>query len=523
MEQSLTTGALALGVISWICGLLAARAQFTAESPALRREVRTTLQNALQVARITPAYWAFAVGAPILFWLLTLPDAPPFGLGHASGNGALLGGMVATIGVFALLKAVNWNSQSFRAAGLGMMLSLAASTSVLVPLLWKQGRFDALMGVGMGWLAALFLLSLALPSTLLIKAAAYGVTCCACLGLGVFRDAMMPGASQGTWSGLMAIMAAGVPFVLLLSALPAELAARKIPFPRLMPQSEANANTARGWQVILAALLLLILAQLLATKVADKPALLFCAACGAVAGFIAWRVSADSEENRPSFLAPLVLLAAFIVSYRLMQGFGGGVMILAAWLPALADDREGEHHASLVTHQSFFTSLLAFGAVAMLYRFAATRFRFELDTLELDEYFSFFALMLGAALPPFLARLQESNKENSPVEAALRALLCGAILLAVPAIGVMLWGAQSALVLTAGIALGLLMIHSPNLRHAPAFFALGGAVAIAQWTKHAMPLYEIARDDKAKFLGAVTIALVLLLLVVDLLSRRKTA
>jgi hypothetical protein len=515
MEQGLATGALALGVVSWVCGLLAARSQNEGA--------------AKEKPHIALPYWAFALGAPLIFWLLTLPDAPPFGLGHASGNGALLGGFVATIGVFALLKAVNWDSESSRAAGLGMMLSLAASTSILVLLLWKQGRLDALMGVGMGWLASLFLLSLAFSSPLLTKAAAYGVTCCACLGMGVFRDAMMPGAAQGTWSGLMAVMAAGVPFVLLLCALPAEVAARKMPFPQLLPRRQENHNTARGWQMILAALLLLIMAQLLATKVADKPALLFCAGCGAVAGIIAWRVCADAEENRPSFLAPLVLLAAFIVSYRLMQGFGGGVMILAAWLPALANDQSEEDRAWQDAETAFaatpvhaFTSLLAFGAVAMLYRFAATRFRLELDTLELDEYFSFFALMLGAALPPFLARLQET-KNQSPVEAALRALLCGAFLLAVPAVGMMLWGAQAALVLTAGMALGLLLVQGQNLRYAPAFFALGGALAIAQWTKHALPLYEIARDDKAKYLGAVTIALVLLLLVVDLLSRRKAA
>jgi hypothetical protein len=215
-----------------------------------------------------------------------------------------------------------------------------------------------------------------------------------------------------------------------------------------------------------------------------------------------------------------------------MQGFGGGVMILAAWLPALVDEGGGvarwwgrdnsSTNTSTTSQPHYFTALLAFGAVAMLYRFAATRFRLELDTLELDEYFSFFALMLGAALPPFLARLQEMRNQSA-VEAALRALLCGALLLAVPAVGVMLWGAQSALVITAGMALGLLLVQGQNLHYAPAFFALGGALAIAQWTKHALPLYEIVRDDKAKFLGAVTITLVLLLLVVDLLSRRKAA
>jgi hypothetical protein len=259
------------------------------------------------------------------------------------------------------------------------------------------------------------------------------------------------------------------------------------------------------------------LAQLLATKVADQPSLVFCVACGALAGFIAWRVSADSETGTTPFLAALVLLAAFIVAYRLMQGFGGGVMLLAAWLPALADSDTDEQ---TLAENSQFASLLSFGAVAMLYRFAATRFRSDLNTLELDEYFSFFALMVGAAWPAFLARLQKTRTEHAVVEDGLRALLCGAFLMTLPAVGVMLWGAQTALLLTAGAALGLLLVP-PQTRIAPAFFALGGALALAQWTKQALPLYDLVRADKAKWLVVVTIGLAVLLLVVDLISRRN--
>ena len=532
MESSLIKGALALGIVSWCCGIIAARAQNEAENIPIAAPTAAP--------QIAPAYWFFAIAAPLLFWLLTLPEAPPFGMGHASGNGVLLGGFGALIGALALLKTVHWHSPSSRRAALGMMLSLAASVVILVPLLWKQGRLDALMGAGIGWLAVLFLLSLGCASVcdsgyaspLFSKAAAFGATCCACMGMGIFRDAMLPGVANATWSGLMAIISVAVPFVLLLCALPADLMARKIPFPQLMPRRDVEVGTARGWQVILAAIVLLILTQLLATKVADKPELLFCVASGAVAGFIAWRLCADDEENSLPFLASLVLLAAFIVSYRLMQGFGGGAMILAAWLPALADDEAEIHplspaqrapvsHPSSLIPRPFF-NLLAFGAVAMLYRFAATRFRYDLDTLQLDEYFSFFALMLGAALPPFLARLQAHKGEQSPVESGLRALMCGAFLLAVPAVGVMLWGAQTALVLTAGAAIGLLLLSAQNLRIAPAFFALGGALALAQWTKHALPLYEITRADKTKYLGALTVALAVLLLMVDLISRRKT-
>jgi hypothetical protein len=500
MERSLTMGALAMAGLGWICGMAAARARGTAKAPP-----------------IAPLYWILAVSLPAVFWLVTLPEAPPFGVGHASGNGVALGAIAALIGAWSLLKFADFSNEDSRSAGFAAFLALGAVAAIAPLVLLKQGRLDALMGVGIGWLSALFLLSLGAPSLPLAKAAAWGVTVCACIGMGVFRDAMMPGAQSGAWSALMAIFAGSVPFVLLLCALPADLAARQMPLPRLLGPGSAS----RGWQVVLAALLLLILAQLLATKIADKPALLFCAALGAVAGFVAWRLCRESAEN--SLLGAFVLLAAFIVSYRLMQGFGGGVMMLCAWVASLGEwssDEWSEIRAPFTAHHSPLTNLLAFGAAAMLYRFAATRFRLEADALELDEYFSFFGLLIGAVLPPFLARLQNARGENSLGETLLRALAGGALLIAAPLVAVMLWGAKSALILTAGAALGLLLIQEKRARTAPLFFALGGALAVAQWTKHALPLYEIARMDKAKLLGGGTLALVLLLIVMDFVSRR---
>lgn len=526
MERSLLLGALALGIVSWCCGLVAARAYPVAAESA--REA---------TPRIATPFWILAIAAPLIFWLATLPEAPPFGMGHACGNGALLGGWAAVIGVFALLRCVHWHSPESRAAGLAMLLALAVVVALAPLLMWKQGKLDALMGISLGWLAALFLLSLGFAESLLLtKATAFGVTVCACLGLGVFRDALMPGSQDATWGNLMALLASALPFVLLLCALPAGLMARSIPLPSPIARRDGN-NAPLGWQVLLAALLFLIVAQLLAMKVADNSSLLFCAALGAFGGIIAWRVTADSRGNgsdsSPPVLAALVLLAAFIVAYRLMQGFGGGVMMLAAWLPALAaDDAVGTKdplpnaHPLAPSPSHPFTALLGFGAAAMLYRFADTRFQLELNTLNLDEYFSFFALLLGAAIPPFLARLQERQRDNAIVEIILRALLGGAILIAVPLLGMMLWGAQTVLVLTAGAALGLLLLpvgkRVAGAGHiSPIFFALGGALAVAQWTKHALPLYEITRDEKAKILGGGALGLAILLLMVDIVSRLR--
>ena len=104
----------------------------------------------------------------------------------------------------------------------------------------------------------------------------------------------------------------------------------------------------------------------------------------------------------------------------------------------------------------------------------------------------------------------------------LRLVLCGAIVTAVPLFAIMLWGAKAAIVLTAGAALGLLLTPQENRwPHVAGFFALGGALLVAEWTKRALPLYEIARDDKARVLGIVTLVLIVLLLAVDIASRAR--
>ncbi len=544
MERSLTMGALALGVLGWICGLLAARAR-----PGAPARART----------LSPVLWIAGAVLPALFWLLTLPDAPPFGVGHAAGNGVLLGGLAALLGTWALIQFVPGDDADARAAGTASLLALAGAAAIAAPFFFRPWRLDALLGVALGWLttSCVFYVGAAVSqsparplSLALAKATGYSVGACASLGIGVIRDAMMPGAQGATWSTLMAVLTAAVPFVILLAALPAALAARRVPFPNLFnaPEEEQNVAATRGWQMMLAGVLFLIVAQLLAVKVADKPVLLFCAALGVVAGAIAWRVVADAQKQRNvPVLAPLVLLAAFIVSYRLMQGFGGGVMLLGAWLAgAIAGSEGGEvvrswgserdsevassphdlttsppHHLT-TSPPSHLTTLLFFGAAAMLYRLAATRFRYEIDTLELDEHFAFFGLLVGAALPSFLARLATPRRPNAPSEVLLRLFLCGAILMAAPLLTVMLWGAKAALVLTTGAALGLLLSPAEiALPHAAGFFALGGALAVAEWMKRALPLYEIARGDKARVLGIVVGALVVLLLVVDVISRRR--
>ena len=113
-------------------------------------------------------------------------------------------------------------------------------------------------------------------------------------------------------------------------------------------------------------------------------------------------------------------------------------------------------------------------------------------------------------------------REISPTNLLMRYVLCGAILIAAPLISIMLWGAKAAIVLTAGAALGLLLVPMEiALPHAAGFFALAGALAVAEWTKRALPLYEIARDDKSKLLMLITAVLVVLMLAVDIASRRR--
>src|SRR5205823_8879149 len=105
----------------------------------------------------------------------------------------------------------------------------------------------------------------------LTTSAGFAVTVCATLALGQYRDTvhLFSTANAVSWSALAAIIAVGVPFALLLSAMPASFLARialKLPLAsvftgltgRMFQTTDARQAAMRGGRLVFCAVLLLL-------------------------------------------------------------------------------------------------------------------------------------------------------------------------------------------------------------------------------------------------------------------------
>src|SRR2546426_1029784 len=88
-------------------------------------------------------------------------------------------------------------------------------------------------------------------------------------------------------------------------------------------------------------------------------------------------------------MAPRLVLAGFMIAYRLLAGFGLGVALIAAWavsglttIPSDLSDRSGRSDAILIP--------LTFGVILLIYRLFSTRYSHELRGVALDDHYALF-------------------------------------------------------------------------------------------------------------------------------------
>jgi hypothetical protein len=562
MERSLVWSAFALGCAGWLCGLLLSRA---------RRD------EAAEEAVVARPFLVTAIALPLLVFLLTLPSRPPFAQGQGWGLGFLLGGACVLLAGWPMLRARPCAGYPLRAAALAAAPYSLALVAAAVPLLWMRDNvMDALLGVAIGWLVVSLVLYLGLTThdsrltTLLTSGAGFAVTLCAVAALGVLREPLTKDVKEGMWSAIALAFAAGIPFTMLLSALPAPVFARialKMPFAgafarlgeRFFPDEESRLLAARAWRVILALVLLILLGKLLAVKAVVQPKLFYVVLVGLVASLLAWWLAGEkagrgragegaTTTQRPNdpttnaqrltpyslFLAALVVLCAFMAASQLMQGFGVGLMLLAAWLPlgmalpaALEREQESaaERPAGNGQTAHVLLRLLLFGALLLLFRLYNARYEYSLEGVSLEDHYALFGFLTGAVLPMLLASLPIPADSGAP----LRLLFVGAITLAVPGAILLLWGSKCALALMAGLALASLWDtgtrghgdtgtreETYTLHPTPySLFALAVALALCQWTGHVLPWAEMARAQKIRLLTEVVGGIIVLMLLAD--------
>jgi hypothetical protein len=552
MEHSLAWSGVLLGGIGWLCGALLRRAG--------GREKQIV---SFGIPRL---FWVVAAALPLLVFLFTLPSRPPFAAGQGWGTGFLIGGLGALLAGWGALGTRSFLGTPAQAMGAIAGTCAMAVAAIGVPLLWMHGTIlDGLTGAATGWFCVAFLIlagllistfntegeqrrreevfipCASLPLLTLVAGMGFAATLCAVVGLGVYRRPMSVGdvGPGAPWSSLALVYAAGIPFVLLLSALPNRLFVRmalKLPFARLLAvfsgrlfsDEEAREAAVRAWRLIFSLAVMLGLAKLLAVKAIPHDAIFYVAAEGMVAGLIAWWLLRDGmgfkSASRNAWLFPLavmVLLTGCMAGFQMLAGYGVALAATGMWLAAglaLAGtvsqedtpDQE-ERAATLMTSAHALTQVLHVGAVLALYRLSVTRFEADLRAASLSDFYALFGFLAGVALPALFSGLllQADFASRGPLRILLRVVFTGLWVLVAPALIVALWGPKCVLTLLAGLALAGVAGRFSETSSVPrlpvtalitGLLGLGMALAIAQWTHLALPLASLTRAEKIRLL-----------------------
>lgn len=533
MERNMMWGALGLGCIGWLSALLLAISRRASSGRDLEN---SRAENAPREVAVRSSFWWLALALPFLIWAATLPTAPPFSSGQGWGRGFLMGGLASLASAWLMVR---FPAMRRAAASASLFAALAVAS---VPLLWmREAVIDALVGAALGWIAvaALLLLGLQsgsneaeesldsrLTSLLLLNGAAFAATLCGVAALGVYRDFAVATIARGTYPAVALVVAASVALALLSAAIIGEIPMR----PHLAPLFN-------GLNLLLGLLLPLGMGILLALKILDDLSPVYVIAAGSLLGLLLWWLAWDDAarahsqvRSGVSAVAVLVALCGFMLAFQILQGFGVGLMLLAAWpasilaLPAFAEekaDAESSRAPRFETAQTL-SLLLSFVAILLLSRLFATRFRADLRGAGLADQFALFGFVAGVAVPFTLSSLWFSARQTALSRSPAR--LVGIAILGVALLSAMLtlWGAKVGPAFFAGLGLAALGFHphfAARTQAAVALFSLAAALLLSQWTHHFAPLAEVSRAQRLHFLLWSVGGLIALILVVELGAR----
>jgi hypothetical protein len=398
-------------------------------------------------------------GLAVAGFVLTLPTTPPFHAGGMLGLGFALGAVLVALGT--LLNGTPGRQAIALAAPAPAAVALAL-------LLLRPSLLDGLLGVALGWLAALLLAGALDPGLRRDAqiAGGFGVALVAVAALGILRDGVTPELAKQSWSTLAVVLGA--------AALPLALLARALP--RFGP-----------WLV--AAVLGLAL-HLLNRQLTFEPKMLWLGLTALGLGALALWV------RRPTALALLLTLAATLVGTQMLQGYGAGLAALALWLAFFLVNPTAPETGRV----PLFGTLLALAALL------TARFRPELRGAQLSDQYALLGLLVGASLPQLGGTLVERRQGVLPT--ALTALLA----VGVPAALTVIFGPKCLVAYLPGLALGTLVSAEVGL------LPLVSALATAQFVGHWLPGFALARVVRVEILAAGIVVLLLLTLVVRRLS-----
>jgi hypothetical protein len=442
-------------------------------------------------------------------------------------GGFILGAMGASAALSHVLLAEPKSDSPDAVAGRSTALmagpcAIAVALMAACQLVLHQRAPDAFMGIGLGWciITAIFVNARsgmlgAPPAPILPAETELRVN--EILGVSINRFTMALGSAAGftvtvaaacvisgyranvavagspvpvAWVAPMLLLAATVPFVLLLTVPVAPLSAEavgRVPLQRWMTAfyrrpvdtDEAIRTAIGGGRFKIAVLLFAAFTYLLAHKVTGEPHLWQAIGIGGAAAAIAWWIlAADSgsdtaralrglpQTSYSGVVAFVVMACAVMASYTLLAGVGCAVTMIAAWLigslavigaldrqePASDGSRQDLHAVTSTAYRML--GVLIFGVVLVLYRLFEIRFAHDLDWQSADLY-TLFGIIVGAALPRVASAWALGQGLSAPKR--LMALVLGVLmLLLVPAAIYVLWEVQCLGGLFEGMALSIM-------------------------------------------------------------------
>lgn len=441
----------------------------------------------------------------MVLFLVSLRAAPPFSAGQRLGWGLLIGGLAAVLAGLGCAR-LERPPRGYCPYPAGLALSMALAAVSLALLCFRGDPADALLGSGLGFLAVAMVFrtmqAVEAEAALALEAGgALAATLAAGCVLAVHHFDSRE--ARGWWAGLLAIAAFWLLGRLLAYiATEQRLASR---YPGLLAMIAAVAAGA----------LALILGALLGGRLEPPQQLLALLASGVVTGaLVAWLATsvATGGTALPRALgipALGMLLVVFLVvlTFKLLDGFGVAVALVAAW--AIAGAVLGAEGP--VSRVPVLTLML--GANFLLVRLFVGPTGSALENADITPHYALVGIVLGIMLP-FVAcsfRLKQGLG---------RAILIGAFTVLSPLVLLLLWGAPAALGLLLGLvgaqALSVLLAPVGEISaeaavwHAPiSLMAIGMSLLTVQVVPALASLYEVSRQGKVYVAAAVAVVAVL--------------
>ncbi len=246
--------------------------------------------------------------------------------------------------------------------------------------------------------------------------------------------------------------------------------------------------------------------------------------------------SASTLAWRNSALRLLAVLTGAMAAYQMLSGFGVGLMLLGMFpavglvLLAVNESAEKAPESSPVQTTELairIVQLSAMAAILGIFRVYATINEGLFPHSPYTDQYAAFGFVVGAALPLFLAGylIPRPVKHGADSASALgRLLVSGVLILAIPAIILVLWGQKCTMAFLIVLAITAAGIEPTTVADTlangirklfPAIYALGLALALSEWSHYILDMEDWTRIQKERVIIQIVVAAILLVLGAD--------